>query len=218
MKKIQKKKIKFLALLYLSTFLSLTGCQKANQTSKVGVEVEINNSGKELSETENTLNIYNECLKKMGSREVLTQKDLENIIMNINLNTFAIKLNDGEYSQVGYDDYNIVKMNDGGIRLYLDSPFINIQYDLFTKKECSFEEMYTTLETIGECIQNNAIDPIGIRPQKNPGWTDEEKEFIRETYGEDVLDCFKQEGFPLSCYDVNDFYNAYLYKNENKKK
>lgn len=61
---------------------------------------------------------------------------------------------------------------------------------------------------VGEFIEENGIQPIGYI-NSWPAWNDKEVKFVRENYGEDVLDCMQEYGFPIKAYYVQYFYDAY---------
>lgn len=169
-----------------------------------------------LSQTDQTLLKYNDWLQKNGSNKRLTTEDLriieaqtnshpEDLFSKTILGTISIKINSNEYRQVGANEYNFVETIDGNLELR----FSNLPFDMLTGKDAPYINEDTMISTFGEYIIDNEIEPIGYTTQSLSAWSDEDTVFIRENYGEDILECLRANGFPLPCYDVNDFYKAY---------
>lgn len=159
-------------------------------------------------ETDLTLSKYNSWLQKKGVNQRLTKEDLEFIETNTNPTcanngVFSIKLQNNEYIQVG-NEYFVVENADEKVELIPGFGFEN-EYDLFTGNKRKTID-YTILGSFGDYVLENDIQIIGYIPQKWTYCSDRDKEFIKENYNEDILRCLQENGLPLPCYDVEDFY------------
>lgn len=155
-----------------------------------------------LGETNDTLLKYNMALKNIGSKKVLTEEDLRIINENCIYSTNSLKLADNTYTQVG-DDYKFIETEDGSFQLR----FVG-NYDMLTGLP-RVKNDYTIIDDFANFVSDNNVEPIGYNTQKWPAWGDRATEFVRTNYGEDVLYCLRENGFPLVCYDVNDLVHAY---------
>lgn len=157
---------------------------------------------KMLGETNDTLLKYNTTLKNMGSKKVLTEEDLRIINENCNYGTISLKLADNTYTQVG-NDYKFIETEEGKLEL-----IISDSYDMLTGLP-RIKDDYTIIDDFANFVSDNNVEPIGYNTQKWAGWSNHDSEIIRANYGEDVLYCLRENGFPLVCYDVNDLVHAY---------
>ncbi len=155
-------------------------------------------------ETTDTLKIYNKWLESIGSKEILTESDIEIIEANTNEKIISIKNSECDnYSQVS-GEYLVVKNIKGQIELLFQN---NQSYDLLTgKKRESLD--YNIISSLGECIKENNISIIGFTLQHPRSWDTKDIKFIKENYSEDVLRCLKENGLPLPCYDAVDIYRS----------
>lgn len=164
----------------------------------------------ELPETTKVLNTYNAYLKSIGSAKALTEKDIEFIYTGCSeqRKMMSIKTNNSEYTQVGYNEYQVVENANEEIRVLVDST--EPQVDFLTGEELPLNETfegYTKIANLGEYMKENKIQPIGYTLIE--GWSTQEVKFILENYDEEILDCLKVNGFPIEVYQANDFYNAH---------
>lgn len=174
-----------------------------------------------FTETDNTLFKYNSWLQKLGSEKKLTIEDLEWIERNVNNRhpndgIISIKLQDGDYGQVG-KDYLVIVNEENNIELICDTATTST--DLL-KGIPRVQKEFTVIDTVEDFICKNNIETIGYTTQKWPAWDDQDSEFIKKSYGEDVLYCLEENGYPLPCYDANDLYKSYyeqLFNIENLK-
>lgn len=161
--------------------------------------------------TDATLEKYNTYLHKIGSDKQLTEKDLEAILYS-NLDedeTISIQVDEFEFKQIGTKTYNVCVDENGNLSLHFRER--QVKRDFFKpleSEEDTIESKKVVLSTIGEFIEENGIQPIGYI-NSWPAWNDKEVKFVRENYGEDVLDCMQEYGFPIKAYYVQDFYDAY---------
>ncbi len=224
-----KKKIALVCISSLIASNGLVSCKKQNDTSdiqKIKNEQndfdEFNESKKlivdisnNLLQTSKILMNYNSYLQEIGSSKRLTQEDLKIIEVNTNNGEnpaiLTIKLNDSEYVQVG-SDYIIAATEERELLLvnYL------FDLDLFTGSKL-VEDNFIVLDNVWDYISANNIEPIGYTTQKYSSWSDSDADFVRTFYGDDVLECLQENGFPLPLYDVSDFYMAYQEKNVFRK-
>lgn len=184
------------------------------------------NNAKEETVTEMTLEKYNTYLENMESEERLTEDDLAYIYQSLNEDILNIRLKNGKYVQVYRDNYNIIENEKRQIELISDNNYtaytsgqINIfenvtTYDLFTNTRLTNNQERYLVSSIGEYIDTNQIESMGYKEQEYLGWKDSDVEFIRTNYSEDILDCLKENGFPILAYDVSDFYETHK---ENKE-
>lgn len=175
-----------------------------------------------FSETDKTLLKYNNWLEQVGSNKKLTQEDLKIIEAQTNSHpeeinvkkmrgimngTISIKIRPNEYRQVGAREYDFVETEDGNLELRFNGCEV---FDFLTGKEIRYDNRdVNRISTFREFVIENDIYPIGYTTQVVSSWGDEDTHFIRERYGEDILECLRENGFPLPCYDVNDFYKIY---------
>lgn len=158
-----------------------------------------------LSETEDTLFVYNSYLEKMGSNKRLTADDLRLICENSHMNIMSIKLKNNDYSQVG-NDYTFSVNEYGELELVLENA-LN-RYDQLTKTR-TLKNNYKIVAKFDDFIGENGVEPLGYTRQIAPGWDDHSAAFVRENYGEDVLNCLQEKGFPLVCFSAQALYDAY---------
>lgn len=162
-----------------------------------------------LIENSNILETYNQYLSETGYYKNLTQEDLKFISMYVepsNFNTIAIKLCSNEYSQTT-KNATVIETEKNELELLDDDNLSG--YDLFTgdrREECLD---YRILGNIEEYILDNNIEPLEFTTKKISAWNGRDLEFIHAWYGDEVVDCLTENGFPLPIYDVDDFYDAY---------
>lgn len=175
-----------------------------------------------FSETDKTLLKYNNWLEQVGSNKKLTQEDIKIIEAQTNSHpeeinvkkmrgimngTISIKIRPNEYRQVGVNEYDFVETEDGNLELRFNDCEVS---DFLTGKEIRYDNRdVNRISTFKEFVIENDIYPVGYTTQVVPSWGDEDTQFIKEYYGEDILECLRENGFPLPCYDVNDFYKIY---------
>ncbi len=159
--------------------------------------------------TKITLENYNQYLKNhLGSEEQLTEKDLEIIASKkeMEADIIAVQIDEFAFNQIGMEDYLICETEDG-IECFFPGSSLNLFANLY-EQEKGLEKERRVIATVGEFIKENDIESIGYTTCY-PGWNDKEFAFVRENYGEDILDCLRAKGFPIVVYDVQDFYKAY---------
>lgn len=211
-KNSRRKQLKVILAGFIAINL-LVGCGKDNnQVAETEQITEIDNN--EMTETNKTLKVYNEYLEQIGSLERMTEQELDDIARETNPHTISIKLNNGNYSQVGLD-YNIISNANNNIKLIMPDFITGLEtYDMFTGTIITDYTGFDQYQSLNNCISENDINPIGYTTQKSPAWDDTDKEYIRQNYGEEVLNCLQELGFPLYVYDVNSFYEVYNHVQE----
>lgn len=234
-KKINKssKRKSLYGLISVATSITmlLSGCENSNNklnlnTSSIGTTSSLDEIGeKELSTTEELLELYNSYLKSLNSDKILTEEDIKYIEENTNNPCIVlIKLNDNECAQIGTDYHFCEYENDKLILISREHPMMEYPsgeivyklrkdtYDLLTFEKLS-DEIVKDLGTFYDYSFDKGVQKIGYTKPKFIGYSYSDKDFIIENYGDDVFRCLSKYGFPLPLYDVEDFYKVY---NENK--
>ena len=158
------------------------------------------------AETNDVLATYNQFLQQRNSDKVLTEEDIRIIEENTHDGCLiSVKLGDDQYTQVG-PEYIMAETENQ--ELVLLAPISIANLDMFTSNEVDRRDL-NKLGTLGDYIAENNIDTVGYTLQKYRSWSDHGVSYVRENYGEDVLNCLQENGFPLPVYDVQDFYDAY---------
>lgn len=210
----QKRKKLYGLALGLCAISTVYGCAK-NEEKKILSNDSVEVLASELSETEQILNQYNTYLDGIGSDQKLVEADMQNIEANTNgyykKEYFSIRFHDGSCGQFTYEGFSVVETEDEQPMLIFE---IDPQYDLFTGRQLTDSIEYNYISTFREFVDTYAIEPIGYTTQMYPSWSTSDVDYILSNYGEDILECFQKNGFPIPVYDVNDFYNSYEQQRE----
>lgn len=210
------------ALLGSATYC-LKGC--INDYSEIVHEKveEMPESTDTMAEKDKAVYIYNEYLKskyknvssseQAGPVKKLTEEDIVDIELNTNRGMLnSLKRANGEIAQVG-DSYIFVE-EDNELKLY-DSK--DSECDLLTGLERDKNKPYEMIGHFDEFISFTHSEPIGYTTQKKASWTISDKKYVIDEYGMEIFDCFRECGFPLPMYSVNDLYDEYeSYKNDKR--
>lgn len=158
-----------------------------------------------------TLEKYNTFLAQIGSLKRLTEEDLAKIeaINETRNQTIAIQIDEFEINEVNTENYNVCENENGELELgFVDSRFKGNYFESICDQELDGTENRKVISSLGIFIRENEIISRGYT-NSYPTWDDEKVDYVIENYGEDVLDCFQEYGFPVLLYDVNDFYEVY---------
>ncbi len=161
--------------------------------------------------TMQTLETYNSYLAQAGSLKRLTEEDLAKIeaINETDDKTIAIQIDDFEINEVKTKSYQVCENENGELELgFIDPKFKSNYFKSSCEQESMTNSTRTVLNPLGTFIEENDIEPMGYT-NSFPVWDEEKVNFVIQHYGEDVLDCFQEYGFPVFLYDVNAFYEAH---------
>lgn len=200
------KKIVCLASMIGLGILYLFGKSMNNQNIENTASVKI-----ESLLTLQTLEKYNTFLAQSGSTNRLTEEDLVKIeaINETNNQMVAIQINEFEINEVNTENYNVCENDNGELELgFVDSRFKGNYFESIYEQELDGTENRKVISSLGAFIKEQGISQRGYT-NAFPKWDESKVSYVIENYGEDVLDCFQEYGFPIPLYDVNDFYEVY---------
>ncbi len=161
--------------------------------------------------TMQTLETYNSYLAQIGSLKRLTEEDLAKIeaINETRNQTIAIQIDEFEINEVNTENYNVCENENGELELGFGNPkFSGNYFESIYEQKLDGIKQRKVLSSLDTFIKENGIEPMGYT-NSFPKWDEEKVNYVIENYGEDVLDCFQEYGFPISLYDVNSFYEVY---------
>lgn len=180
----------------------LTGCSAKSKTVDVTKTVPTDDKHLEMmEETENTLQVYNSFLEKYGLEMSLDGLEkLGEVYAEVNM--VSIKLGENDYAQISLDGYSVAVTEDQKFLLMSDDIR---QYDLFTG-EIIEDYHFAHRMNVAEFICRYGIQPIGYTLPTHVSWSSSS---IQSVENEEIQECVKENGFPITVYDSADFYKAF---------
>lgn len=163
----------------------------------------INNSKEPVEEivstntTKDILKLFNRELRG----EKLTEKDLE-IMSQVDEDLMIIQSEGENYNQIT-KDYIVTTEENGTIKIV--HSMTDIEKDFLTNQKINSIPNLVDFTTVGDFIEQNAIEKSGYKLSNNTFWGYKNIQEIDDLYGTEIVSCIQKYGLPIPVYQAKDF-------------